>query len=190
MDDFSLDIDFDEEGDGLVIELNTVLSDIGIAGIKSLYDEAPVKLPTSSLSEQIQKSTKDYAAELVTGINETTRDRINNAMTMGIDKGLSVDDMKQYLIDNNIINDSYRAEMIARTESVSAYSRGRDSYAKESGATSHFWETQSGKPCSDCQESENDGEIPINQAFSSGWDSPDDSHPNCQCIVSYGYDKE
>jgi uncharacterized protein with gpF-like domain len=195
--DYTIDVDF-EDDDELSLELDVVIKEaegsianIGLAGANSLAGEAGKQVPTS-LTQRILDQAQKKAGSLVTEINQTTKDRINQAISKGLDKGWSVDQMKNYLLHPDdgtrpIINDEYRAELISRTESVGAYSRGRDDSANEWGATGKIWETQSGNPCPDCQECEDDGEIPFDDSFGPGWDTPDDSHPGCFCIVTYTF---
>ena len=115
-----------------------------LAGMMALAKSAPVKVPTATLSARITKSAQKYAGDLITNINQTTRDRINNLVNEALRDGLTQEEAAQLL--NDVLNDPARAEMIAHTETVSAYSRGRADYADESGAIAKIWHTQSGKP--------------------------------------------
>jgi hypothetical protein len=68
-------------------------------------------------------------AARVTGINETTRAKIADAVARGIDEGLSVLEVADLIenggdiegLDMGSLFDPYRAEMIARTELMDAY---------------------------------------------------------------------
>ena len=191
--DFLVDVNFEDDGfDDIFINFTTtVVTDIQLAGMMSLYATASVQIDTGTLSEAITISAQKYVGKLVTKINETTRDRINQSINDSLELGLTKEDAAQALIDNNIINDPYRAELIAHTESVGAYSRGRQDYAEASGAIGKTWHTQSGKPCEDCQDCEGEGQIDVTDSFGpEGWDTPDDSHPNCYCVLEYVYPEE
>ena len=57
--------------------------------------------------------------------------------------------------------------------------------ATNNGATGKVWVT-TGAPCEICADNESDGEIGIDESFSSG-DDTEPAHPNCQCIVEYTF---
>jgi hypothetical protein len=71
----------------------------------------------------------ERGAARVTGINETTRDKINEAIGRGLDSGMSVLQVADAIQSGGVIDglnmgslfDDYRAEMIARTELMDAY---------------------------------------------------------------------
>jgi SPP1 gp7 family putative phage head morphogenesis protein len=56
----------------------------------------------------------------ITGINQTTREKVQAAVAEGIEKGLSPAELGD-LIEGSAAFDEYRAEMIARTETAYAY---------------------------------------------------------------------
>lgn len=74
--------------------------------------------------------------------------------------------------------------MIARTESANAIGQANHASAKENGATTKVW-VIAGPGCDVCQPNVDDGEIPIDQAFSSG-DMNEPAHPNCECYTEAG----
>ena len=186
-DDWMVSVDFVDDGydDTFINLMLKPITQAQLAGMMALAQSAPVKIPTATLSAKITKSAQQYAGKLITNIDETTRDRINNLVNEALKEGLTQEEAAQLL--NDVLNDPARAEMIAHTETVSAYSRGRADYANESGAIGKIWHTQSGKPCEDCSDCEGDGQVDIADGFGPGWDSPDDSHPNCYCYVEYVY---
>lgn len=179
----------------LQLLLVDVLTAIIIAGILSSKEDAPKEVQAlktklnqmgnKDLSAYIEESSKAHSADLVTKIDETTRQRINNTVTNGAKTGQSIQELKNSLSD--VIDNPKRAELIAHTESVNAYSTGRRDYATDSGAKTHVWETQSHKPCPLCVACANAGEVPIDQPFANGWYSPADAHPDDYCVVTYNY---
>ena len=85
-----------------------------------------------------------------------------------------------------------RRKTIANTEGRYAVSEAQRESASERGLQYKRWHATGPNPCGDCDDNENDGVIPIDDAFSSGHQEPP-AHPNCHCSVSYfsdGKDKE
>jgi len=86
-----------------------------------------------------------------------------------------------------------RRKTIAQTEGRYATSEARRAAADERKDEFKRWITSPDERlCEVCDGNENDGVIPINEAFSSGhMHTP--AHPNCRCTVAYlsgGKDKE
>lgn len=183
------------DSDDLQLLLVDVITAIAIAGILSSKEDAPKEVQAlktklnqmgnKDLSVYIEETSRSYSADLVTKIDDVTRQRINTTVTNGFNTGQSIEELKKSLLD--VIDNPKRAGLIAHTESVNAYSKGRRDYATDSGATTHTWETQSRKPCPLCIACANAGEIPINEPFANGWYSPADAHPDDYCVVIYHY---
>lgn len=78
-----------------------------------------------------------------------------------------------------------RRRTIAQTEGRYATSEARRAAADDRGNTHKRWITAADERlCEECDGNENDGIIPIDEAFSSGhMQSP--AHPNCRCTVAY-----
>jgi hypothetical protein len=83
----------------------------------------------------------------------------------------------------------YRAENIARTESIRALSEGQQqlwNQAIEKGLLiEDEWERVwiASDPCSIC-DALNESTAPINEPFEGGYMYPPDPHPSCQCVVA------
>ena len=125
-------------------------------------------------------------AELVTAIDATTRRETKAVITRGLMEGKSYGEVARDLRD---LYDGYagrRALTIAVTEATKAYSAGTMDIAhvlQDNGlAIVKSWDAEP-DCCADCGANADDGWIPLDDAFSSGWDSPGDSHPNCRCNV-------
>lgn len=180
--------------DELNIALASTITAMIVAGILSARIEAPEgivsklsQMTTADLTAYIQSAAEKNAGALVTQIDKTTRDRINNAVASAIrDGGSSIQNVKDNL--QGIIDNPDRAQLIAHTESVNSYATGRHDYAVDSGAAYHDWETESGKPCPACESCAGDGFIPVGEEFSGGYTTPADSHPDCYCIESFQWE--
>jgi len=132
----------------------------------------------------VLEKARAHAAELIKGLNETTRDRIATSISTSLSLGEKVSDAAERLAD--VIDDPVRAELIARTESVNAYSEGTLAFGEESGAVSKSWEL-SGDPCEVCQGIYDENQtVALNEDFGDGIDSPP-AHPRCACILVLNY---
>lgn len=131
----------------------------------------------------IDKNVLRYAvergAELVTKINETTRDTIRDFLEVAMAEGWSNDEYARALRESGVFGDA-RAMLVARTETALAANNGTLDTLKELGATSvHVHDGD----CDECQKV--DGQIwPIERAL----DEPI-GHPNCvRSFTAAGFD--
>lgn len=121
---------------------------------------------------------QEHAAELIKGLDATTRERVRELVDQAIAEGWSNDTLADALDNDGVFGDA-RAEMIARTESAAADVQGNLIGWKESGVVAgKEWKTGAGC-CDECEALE--GEIvPLDEEFPDG-DPP--AHPNCRCDV-------
>lgn len=127
------------------------------------------------------------ASDLVTNIDEATRDMINEAVASGIEAGLDVNEIADSIYDLGAFSEE-RAALIAETEVAAAESNGALEGLKELNSSTSMtvlktWDT-AGDPCDDCQDNEDQGAIPLDDEFNSGDDAPP-AHPNCRCALGY-----
>lgn len=120
------------------------------------------------------------------GLDDTTLDQAITIISDGKLASLTNPEVAQLLA--NKFNDEIstaRGNVIARTETANAIGEANHAAAKENGATTKVW-VGAGDPIDDvCQGNVDDGEIPINQSFSSG-DMHEPAHPNCECYTEAG----
>lgn len=126
---------------------------------------------------------KDRAAYLLnqSSLDSTTIDDIIDTIIEGREDALTIDEVGQLISDNFDSLSDYRADMIARTEAANAMGSANYASMTENGVREKFW-VVAGKGCDDCEPNEEDGEIPIDQEFSSG-DMYEPAHPNCECYT-------
>ena len=119
------------------------------------------------------------SAELVTQIEESTREFIRKDVVNALENGYSTEQLTEDLIDNYAFSDA-RAEMIARTELAEAMIEGNLIGWRESGVVEQK-EWNVGDGC--CEECEvYDGQaVDLDDDFPEG-DPP--LHPNCRCDLS------
>jgi hypothetical protein len=129
---------------------------------------------------------KDRASYLLnqSSLDDTTLSDIIGTISDAKLGGLTNDEVAMMLKDNFDEVSDYRGEMIARTESANALGDANYASAKENGATTHYW-VVAGPGCDQCDPNADDGEIPLDQEFSSG-DLSEPAHPNCECYTQAG----
>lgn len=123
---------------------------------------------------------KARAAELVTGIDDATRNELKDLIAEGLEDNIGMD----AIADN--IRDAYafsadRAELIARNEVAMANQAGAlegMKAAKGAGVKLKKVWVPDADACPICEENGDDGPIDLDDQFSSGDDAPT-AHPNC-----------
>lgn len=123
------------------------------------------------------------AAELVTGISETTRDDLRMLIESGVGEGSSVADVAE-AIESSFVFSSARAEMIARTELAYAHVGGNMQGWKDTGTVGQKQWVVGAGCCDECDEL--DGTVvDLDDTFSTSDGDIDGPplHPNCRCDV-------
>ena len=105
----------------------TVMADLVNATIHDVLPAKPQKAAPAGAVERVMTR----GAARVTGINETTRQKINDAIIRGLEAGSTINDVADAIegigpatvggLDLGSLFDEYRSEMIARTELMDAY---------------------------------------------------------------------
>ena len=143
--------------------------------------------PTPEMRAGLGKWAERRVAELAAQVWETTRKQIADIITDGFEKRLSAEEMmlriRTYLRDNSRIAD--RVETIARTEASNAVNRSMFDANRLLGATGKRWDySKDRNTCDACLRNDDEGPIPIEEAFLSGHRRPP-AHPRCRCIAVY-----
>jgi hypothetical protein len=137
----------------------------------------------------VNEHSIDYAdtqaAELVKGISETTRDRLNTLVSDAIESGQSVAELKSAIVESEAFSPA-RAELIARTEIGNAHMAGALDGAKASGfeMTKEWIRGSEEFDCDICGPNEEQGPIGLDEEFDSGDDAPL-GHPGCACDLVF-----
>jgi hypothetical protein len=135
------------------------------------------------------EATVQHVEQLARWLDETTAKQVVQSLQESIALGYDQSRAVEKLMDDIGDLTGIRAERIARTEAVRAYSLGRQTFAVRNGATQKTWQALPGAdagggltPCLD-----NDGvTVDILDAFPSSDEMPP-AHPNCRCRVDYIY---
>lgn len=138
-----------------------------------------------------------HAAELVTGIDETTKGTIAKIVTKGVDEGYSYDKVareiksrfNQFAVGKPQLHIQSRAHLVAVTENRMAYEAGNmeaAQFVKRQGLTMEkAWMDSGDALVSDgCLENSGAGWIDIDESFPSG-DDTSPRFPGCRCDILY-----
>lgn len=148
---------------------------------------AQVGLSFDVLEPGLLKYVERHAAELVSGIADTTRTAVRDALRQSLEKGEGIPEITKRLEELGAFAPS-RAELIARTETTTVTNHaGRQSlagWAKENSArVTKTWLSARDDRVRD-EHLELDGETrSIDKAFSNGLLAP--GEPNCRCTLIY-----
>lgn len=151
-------------------------------GVDAAIERYGLPLYVDSVQDFVAVAAEKHVAGLVTGVTDTTRDKIRLAIKQSLTRGETTSQAMERI--QKVINNPVRAEMIAQTESVNSWSQGQYNYAKATGAKKRVWEALAGA-CKLCGPL--DGEkVDIDKPFSSGVMLPA-QHPKCRCSCWYEY---
>lgn len=136
--------------------------------INALNDEASYLLNTKS-----------------TAYDQTTKDRLINYFKEAKLENQTIDEIAAGLDENFDNISSVRAFMIANTETANAMGQANAAFMKENDIPTKVWVPAGSNTCDICLGNADDGEIPADQAFSSG-DDAEPAHTGCECYVDAG----
>ena len=145
----------------------------GVLGINVAFDLA---------NEFVQDVLDDLLdAASLKNIAESTLDVYRTLLGQQAEQGWSIDELKRRILAADETQSDARAELIARTETASAYSRGAILAYEESGVVSKLeWVVT--EPCPICEPLA--GKIvPLGESFGDGIMHPP-AHPNCRCAIA------
>ena len=149
-------------------------------GTKAAKAQLGVSVALGTINKKATTWASQHAAELITGIDETTRDGIKKLVAKSMDEGWSPQQLSDSLRDDYLFSD-VRAEMIARTETARADTQGNMELYREAGVVGKSWLSDE-EGCEDCAANVADGVIGFEDTFSSGDDAPP-AHPQCRCCL-------
>jgi hypothetical protein len=180
----SLNLDWHDLGD----DLETVLAAIAQDGAAQALAQIGVAATTSIVDQVNEKAVawaEQHAADLVTNLANTTRDKLRGDLAASIELGMSVNEIAA-IIGKDYAFSEDRAELIAQTERAFADVAGNMTAYRESGVVSgKEWvlgpEHDDALDCN-CSDNADAGVIGLDENFPGGEDAPPD-HPGCVCDV-------
>jgi uncharacterized protein with gpF-like domain len=171
--------------DVLTTELADEIQDIFADGLMASLPVTGADVSVDQVNERALEYAREHAAELVTMIEENTRDMLQDTVAQAIEEGWSADQLAEEIASSTGFSVD-RAEMISRTELLTGYNSGNMAGYREAARQGIRLKKEwlvGGDPCPICEENEAAGPIPLDEDFPSGDDAPG-AHPRCECSVA------
>lgn len=152
-------------------------------GMNAAATEIGTPLPFDVKDMPAQRAIQKHGLEQAKRINKTTKNRIRAALKRSLSTGENQTEAANRV--QKVIQDRYRAEMIAHTESVQAFSLGKLEAGKGMGIEyKEWWDGQAGA-CPVCSDELDRRTIPIDEQFISsfGTHPGPPAHPWCRCLL-------
>lgn len=124
----------------------------------------------------------DQLAKRIRGVAETTREDIRRLVGRQADEGWSIERLADEIRKQGEITSKSRSELIARTETASAYSQGSILAYEESGVVSGIEWLAGPDECPECAEL-NGKIVGLGDEFADGINYPP-AHPACRCAIA------
>ncbi|HEX3884759.1 MAG TPA: phage minor head protein [Stellaceae bacterium] len=144
-------------------------------------------VPSIAVGEQVNSRAvawaEERAADLVTQIQENTRDMLRGSVAAAIEDGATATELAATIAAGAAFSEA-RALTIARTEIIRANNQGNLTAYRESGvATGKEWATAHDDRVEfTCAANATAGPIAFDDDFPSGDEAPP-AHPNCRCAL-------
>jgi HK97 family phage portal protein len=155
-----------------------------------------VSVSWTAASQEAYDFARNYAYDLIGGLDNTTRDGIRDRVSQFVQDGWTRDQLRQSLSDWLTPGEtvSNRAKVIADTEAIRAYNEGAFNRWQSAGVKEATWETVNvglngahkapGDVCPICAPLHK-----VRSGISQGWTSPyngqtytSTAHPRCRCF--------
>ena len=125
----------------------------------------------------VQHALKNETYHFAQSVNQSSADKLRNTLISGTNNGESIEQLKQRVIavfaqDDPERATSWRAEMIARTETAQAYTIGTRECWRETGVVSKAIWKSSSNACPFCLDMDGE-EVDLNDSFYKVGDSMD-----------------
>jgi SPP1 gp7 family putative phage head morphogenesis protein len=153
-----------------------LLLEIVQEGVESAINELGIEVAWNIDNPRVDKWIQEELGSKIQGINDTTLENLKGTLQDGIDLGEGVDDLAKRVRETYEDAKGYRAETIARTETISAFTEGNRQLYQESGVKQlQFYTATDERVCEECYSKhgnkygieEAQGIIPV--------------HPQCRC---------
>jgi HK97 family phage portal protein len=159
------------------------------AAVKLAYDTAEEQLADYDVSisfDLANPKVRETISGLLTAVKSitgTTKEDVRGIIANGLERGLSIPQITAAIRERAPDLSKSRAEMIARTETADAYTRGAILAYEESGVvTGYEWDATLDNRTSQVCQGLNGQKIKAGQRFSNGGVGPP-AHPNCRSVL-------
>lgn len=151
--------------------------EIGVSRSSDLVQDTAKRLVAQLVGKRVDENglivdNPKAKYKITDAVRKDIRSSIAKSLTLGEDQQTATERIKK------AIKNPKRAAIIARTETVNAYSEGLQRLGKETGAVGKIWQAVNFEDI--CGDNARQGVIGINQRFVSGNTGPA-AHPNCRC---------
>jgi SPP1 gp7 family putative phage head morphogenesis protein len=140
------------------------------------------------ITEKIRTALQKRAKEFGLGVNQTTRDRVTNAIDDGLKAGEGMTEISARI--SAVYEDfpTWRSDLIARTESTAANNEGFIEAYKQSEVATHKEWVAVMDARTRPEHAELNGEIvAVGKNFSNGLQYPQE--PNCRCVLAPAFEQ-
>lgn len=135
------------------------------------------------VNQGLLKEFQDRTNLIIDSVDSTTLEALQTEISLGIQEGLTVDQVSKNISAKVGDMAQWRAERIVRTETANASSRIEVQTSKELGIYKHSWITSGdNRVAVVCNENSDQGAIPVGEPFVNGATHPP-QHPNCRCFL-------
>lgn len=163
----------------------------GPARVTALADSADVAIDWSTwkpgshaaallVADGGLKDLLDKVDLTIKGIEQTTLDRLGNALAEALEAGDNLTTTADRL--KSILDDPARAALIAHTETARAMSQASMAVYRANHQRGKRWLAEP-DACPICEANADQGPIPLNRPFASG-DEATPAHPRCRCATA------
>jgi hypothetical protein len=171
-----------ESGEELQAALSRNFQGIYISAAQQILDAQPIGVDWGIVNQNAANWARRYSFDLVTGITDTTRRAISDAVTAFFERQQTIWDLRAVLSE---IYGPVRADMIAATEVTRAAVQGElgivDELRGQGVQMIGIWRTSEDElvcplcgPLADKEEGD-------------GWNEPPPRHPRCRCWLSHEF---
>lgn len=173
--------------DNMAAAIQSAVANAVSVGADTLIDQLSVDVVFSLENPRAVEYLDNYGAELVKGLDETSKRLLQDVLANATEQGFSY--TKTAKLIEKLFTDwsKNRAKLIATTEVGNAYQHGNLIVGKDLAASGvaieKSWLTRGDdKVDPHCKANADQGWIDVNDEFSSGVERPLD-HPRCRCVM-------
>lgn len=177
-------LDGDEwlDAEGLLEEVVGAQEDAAKRGVRAAGVVLDMALAWDLVQEEVLQWAREYSGALITKVTDDVREKVREIVVDGLVNGDPWNEVQKRIMEKGF--PEYRAEMIARTEVIRAFTQGAVAGYKASGVVVGLrWLDGQPGACRLC--SALDGKVvKIGEGFYAGGDGLPPRHPNCRCAVA------
>lgn len=174
----------DEAAEALRVALTWTLEEGAALGVRvggETLASLGIEFSASGVNEAALAWARDYAGQLVTGINDTTRSALREKIAQWIESGDALDALVDELEPTF---GAGRARLIASTEVTRSFAQGNlRAWQTVEAVTGKTWRTAADeRVCPVCRPLA-ETKAKLNETFEGSYDAPP-AHPGCRCWIA------